>query len=134
MASNENENLPEKLNHLNYGIQISESNSNNDVEESQIEEYCFVRMNYRNSISVKQIDELKIVQHNEIIYKGCLKDRGSFTFKSRRDSNESAYKLYIYRNDLLDSEMISCCEYGLMHYNQYKSFQIEQIIKSKPCQ
>ncbi|CAF1371860.1 unnamed protein product [Adineta steineri] len=134
MASNENENLPEKLNHLNYGIQISETNSNGDVGESQIEEYCFVRMNYRNSISVKQIDELKIVQYNEIIYRGCLQDGDSFIFKSRRDANKSAYKLYIYRNDLLDNEMISCCEYGLMHYNQYKSFQIEQIIKSKPCQ
>ncbi|CAF3753386.1 unnamed protein product [Adineta steineri] len=133
---NGNENLPEKLNHLINGFQVSESesNSDSDTEENEEEEYCFVRMNYRNSISVKQIDELKIVQYNEIIYRGCLQDGDSFIFKSRRDSNESTYKLYIYRNNLLDNEMISCCEYGLMHYNQYKSFQIEQVIKSKPCQ
>ena len=109
-------------------------------------------MNYRSSILDKSIDELKILQYNQIIYKGCLQDGGqfqirsllsinfslifseSFTFKSRRDSNQSTYKLDVYRNDLFDEEIISCCEYGLVGDNQHDLFQVEQIIGFKPCQ
>lgn len=109
-------------------------------------------MTYRNSKSAKQIDELKIMRHDQTIYKAYIKDGGqskiwssvsinwlwifldSFTFESRQDLNESMYKLDIYLNDVLHHTIVTCCEYGLMRDNQLDSLYIDKIVGSKPCQ
>ncbi|UJR18450.1 hypothetical protein I4U23_005355 [Adineta vaga] len=110
------------------------SNSNDQTEGNLEEVYCFVRINYRNLISVHEINEYKILQNDQIIYKGCLKDEESFTFKSIRNLSESSFKLEIYRNDIIHDEIISCCEYGFMDNNLNDSFQVVQILGCKPCQ
>ena len=55
-------------------------------------------------------------------------------FKSKRKINESMYKLDIYLNDLFDSEIISCCEYGLIRNDTTDLFQIKEVIGSQPCE
>jgi len=57
-----------------------------------------------------------------------------FTFKSKRYQNESQIKLKFYINELLEDEMIGCCEHGLVHRNKRTQlFEIERIVGSKPC-
>jgi len=56
------------------------------------------------------------------------------TFKSKRYRNDSKLKLKVYINDLLEDEMIACCEHGLMNRNSHHYlFQIQSITGAKPC-
>ncbi|UJR20495.1 hypothetical protein I4U23_023623 [Adineta vaga] len=99
-------------------------------------EYCLISVIYRDSHSQrkKSMDEIIITQHNRIVYKGCLKHGDQFTFKSKRYRNESHIRLKFYINDVLEDEMTSCCEHGLINRNRRKHlFRIERIIGSKPC-
>lgn len=57
-----------------------------------------------------------------------------FTFKSKRCGNDGRLKLKFYINDVLEDEMIACCEYSLMNRNQRNHFfQIDNILGAKPC-
>jgi hypothetical protein len=56
------------------------------------------------------------------------------TFKLKRSRNDSRLKLKFYINDILEDEMISCCEYGLINRNRRNHFfQIENVTGAKPC-
>jgi hypothetical protein len=97
----------------------------------------------------RKIDEIMIIQHDHVVFKGCLKDGGKnikihlkvytlfkdqFTFKSQRYRTESRIKLKFYVNDFLEEKMIACCEHGLMDRNRPEHlFQIDKIVGSKPC-
>lgn len=60
--------------------------------------------------------------------------KDQFTFKSQRYRNESQIKFKFYINELLEDEMIGCCEHGLINKNKRKHlFQIENVVGSKPC-
>ncbi len=61
-----------------------------------------------------------------------LKDE--LTFKSKRYQNDSKLKLKFYVNDVLEDEMIACCEHGLINRNRrHHVFQIESITGARPC-
>lgn len=93
---------------------------------------CIVKLIYQNRR--KNLDEIKVNQNNQIIYKGCLQDGDKFIFKTQRSRNDLRLKLKFYINDVLEDEMIACCEHGLMHRNQRNYFfRIESIIGGKAC-
>ena len=102
------------------------------------------------------MDEIEIIQHNQMVFKGCLQHGGNFlsyknkihlhkrislfifvgqlAFKSQRYRIESKLKLKFYINGFLEDEMIACCEHGLIYENRHNHlFEIIDIFGSKPC-
>ncbi len=60
--------------------------------------------------------------------------KDEFIFKLKRCRNDSRLKLKFYVNDILEDEMIACCENGLINRNQrHHLFQMKNITGTKPC-
>jgi len=107
-------------------------------------------LNYRGIGTSRHCDEITIIQHDQTVYKGCLKRGGmslflnkkeikfvnkdQLTFKSQRYRNNSRIQLEIYVNGIFEDELVSCCEHSLIDRNQEHFFQVERVFGSKPCQ
>lgn len=110
-------------------------------------------MTYCNSCGNKYGDEVMVVQNDRTVFKGCLTNGGNyqwshwnltrilnllikdqFTFKSKRYQDDPKLKLEFYINDVIEEQIILCCEHALIKKCNSDCFLIENISGSKPCQ
>ncbi|CAF3354901.1 unnamed protein product [Rotaria socialis] len=105
---------------------------------------CEVMMVYRNDLLTSdETDQIVIKQKQNsnnddqtvIVYKGCLKNYDTFSFKSQHPI-ECPFNVLFYINGNTDVHFSTCCEYKHRQGGFFlgQSFVIEHIVKSTPCQ
>ncbi|CAF1311995.1 unnamed protein product [Rotaria sordida] len=102
--------------------------------QSDTRECSLVTLTYRSSATSRHGDEIMIVENGRTVFKGCLTRGDQLTFKSKRYRDNPKIKLDFYINDILEDQIIACCEHGLIKKDENHIFQIEHIVGSKPCQ
>ncbi|CAF1567991.1 unnamed protein product [Rotaria magnacalcarata] len=104
---------------------------------------CEVMMAYRNDLLTSdETDQIVIKQKQNnnnddqtvIVYKGCLKNYDTFSFKSQHPI-ECPFNVLFYINGNTDVHFSTCCEYKHRQggFSLGQSFVIEHIAKSTPC-
>ncbi|CAF1986921.1 unnamed protein product [Rotaria magnacalcarata] len=100
-------------------------------------------MAYRNDLLTSdETDQIVIKQKQNnnnddqtvIVYKGCLKNYDTFSFKSQHPI-ECPFNVLFYINGNTDVHFSTCCEYKHRQggFSLGQSFVIEHIAKSTPC-